>query len=592
MTPETKTCQNCKNRFTIESDDFNFYDRLRVPPPTWCPECRTARRAVFRNERNFYRRQCGLCKKDVISIYSVSAPFPIYCQECYWSDHWDPLFYGQEYDFSKPFFEQWKKLSDKVPRIALINRNSLNTHYSHLSTNNKNCYFLVESSYNENLQHGYWMQHCKDSVDNAYGTRVELCYETNAAFDSFKVRYSYPAIYNCSESWFLKYCFDCHNCFGCINIRHKKYCIFNKQLTKEEYEETLNSFNLITRTGIEKAAKKVEAFYLTQPRRFVDIINGVNSTGNYMTDVRNCRHCFFAYQAENCKYSLHILNNIHDVYDVDTAGENAELLYEDLNIALSVYRVTFTNRCWTGHNVCYSEYIDNCHDVFGCISLRQKSYCIFNKQYSESEYERLVSGIKRQMIEIPYRGARGLEYRFGEFFPPEFSPFAYNETVAQLYYPLNKKETIDEGFPWKDYEEKNYRISLLAEKLPDNVRDIPDELTEEVIGCLHKSGCEHQCTSAFKITQAEVQFYKIMNLPLPRLCPNCRHEERLKWLNPLQLWHRKCQCAGEQSENAVYQNQTSHFHGVNHCPNEFETAYAPERPEIVYCEKCYNIEVV
>ena len=27
------------------------------------------------------------------------------------------------------------------------------------------------------------------------------------------------------------------------------------------------------------------------------------------------------------------------------------------------------------------------------------------------------------------------------------------------------------------------------------------------------------------------------------------------------------------------------------CKKEFETSYAPDRPEIVYCESCYNKEV-
>ena len=58
------------------------------------------------------------------------------------------------------------------------------------------------------------------------------------------------------------------------------------------------------------------------------------------------------------------------------------------------------------------------------------------------------------------------------------------------------------------------------------------------------------------------------------------------------MWHRKCTCAGEKSENSVYTNTAQHFHENGHCPNEFETSYAPERPEIVYCEQCYNAEVV
>ncbi|MBI4059642.1 hypothetical protein HY406_01100, partial [Candidatus Giovannonibacteria bacterium] len=127
-----------------------------------------------------------------------------------------------------------------------------------------------------------------------------------------------------------------------------------------------------------------------------------------------------------------------------------------------------------------------------------------------------------------------------------------------------------------------------------------------VIECQHQGKCNEQCTEAYKIIPQELQFLRRMNLPLPRLCPNCRHYQRIKQRNPLKLWHRKCQCAGLTSENRVYQNTASHPHHmelppsvgtptakhVGACPNEFETTYAPERPEIVYCEKCYLAEVV
>jgi len=70
-----------------------------------------------------------------------------------------------------------------------------------------------------------------------------------------------------------------------------------------------------------------------------------------------------------------------------------------------------------------------------------------------------------------------------------------------------------------------------------------------------------------------------LNLPLPRLCPNCRHYQRLAQRNPLKLWHRQCMCKKENHEHN------------GKCEVEFETSYAPERPEIIYCERCYQQEV-
>ncbi len=113
---------------------------------------------------------------------------------------------------------------------------------------------------------------------------------------------------------------------------------------------------------------------------------------------------------------------------------------------------------------------------------------------------------------------------------------------------------------------------MRSESLPDHIRDVDDGILKETIACAHNQACNEQCTQAFKIIKEELRFYRKMNLPLPRLCPNCRHYQRLKQRNPLKLWHRKCMKPG--------------------CQNEFETSYAPERKEIVYCEACYNAEVV
>ena len=193
---------------------------------------------------------------------------------------------------------------------------------------------------------------------------------------------------------------------------------------------------------------------------------------------------------------------------------------------------------------------------------------------------------------MPYVDSKGRVYKYGEFFPPELSPFAYNETIAQEYFPLGKEQALNQGYKWKYPEQRSYKITLKPENLPDNIKNVDDSILKEVIECQHNQKCNQQCTQAFRIIPDELSFYKRMNLTLPRLCPNCRHYERLNQKNPYKLWHRKCQCAGVKSENGVYTNQVKHQHNDNYCPSEFETSYAPDRPEIIYCEQCYNAEVV
>ena len=119
MNTETKICQNCKQNFTIKPEDFGFYEKIKVPPPTFCQECRLQRRLATFNIFNLYQRKCDLCKSDMVSNFPKDSPYTIYCQKCWWSDKWNYLDYGRDYDFSRPFFEQWNELLHKTPIIVL-----------------------------------------------------------------------------------------------------------------------------------------------------------------------------------------------------------------------------------------------------------------------------------------------------------------------------------------------------------------------------------------------------------------------------------------------------------------------------------------
>jgi hypothetical protein len=232
------------------------------------------------------------------------------------------------------------------------------------------------------------------------------------------------------------------------------------------------------------------------------------------------------------------------------------------------------------------EYCVHCHsssNLFGCVGLKKKQYCIFNKQYDKEDYFALREKIIRHMNEAPYIDKQGKVYKYGDFFPVEFSPFAYNETLAQDFFRLNKTEANQKGYLWRDPDLRQYQTTIGAGDLPDHIRDARDELIKEIIKC-------SSCGLAYRIVPMELAFYRRMNLPLPRLCPECRFRERFQFVNPPQLRPGNCQCAGVNSDGGIYNNESAHFHGDIHCPNEFETSYAPGRSEIVYCEKCYQAE--
>src|SRR3990167_10429381 len=122
MNGETRNCKNCKKNFVIKPNDFGFYEKIKVPPPTFCPECRIIRRMSWRNDLSFYNRACDLCSKKIISLYHPEKPLTVYCNHCWWSDKWDAKNYGKDIDFSRSFFEQYRELQDKVQKMTEKNQ--------------------------------------------------------------------------------------------------------------------------------------------------------------------------------------------------------------------------------------------------------------------------------------------------------------------------------------------------------------------------------------------------------------------------------------------------------------------------------------
>jgi hypothetical protein len=235
-------------------------------------------------------------------------------------------------------------------------------------------------------------------------------------------------------------------------------------------------------------------------------------------------------------------------------GFGAENCYFGTEVGDNASFLKFTRSCKEG-----SHHLDYCHlcmgsrECFGCYGLKNSEYCIFNKKYPEKEYKELKEKIIDQM-------KKNGEY--GQFFPTKYSPFAYNETIANDYFPLTKEEVLKRGWRWQDKMPGIYdKGTLTADKLPDNIKDAADNITKEILVCA-------SCGKNYKITGPELKLYKQIVVPLPRQCFDCRHLARLEQRNPRQLWHRQCMRPG--------------------CKNEFETTYSPERPEKVYCEECYQ----
>ncbi|MFA6076778.1 MAG: hypothetical protein WC735_01740 [Candidatus Paceibacterota bacterium] len=573
-------CQNCKQDFTIESEDFNFYEKIKVPPPTFCPECRAVRRMIFRNERALYKRKCDFSDQDIITPFSADNPCKVYEREIWWSDKWDPLESGQNYDFSKPFFIQWKELLMRAPLPSLFNSRISNSFYCNHCGEIRSSYLTFASWEVEDILFSAKTFRSKGSMDLLACSNTELSYDLTAC------EKMYGSVFcenceNCVSCYFLYECKGCTDCIGCVNLRSKSYCIFNKQYSKEDYDKEVKKMNLHDYKGFNAIKEKFINLRRESIRKFATFYNAQNCTGDNLANASNCKFCFdLKGGIRDTKFAINGGVQLEDSYDGYGFGGNASQLYEGVDTGADGARLFFTIFVWGGNDVYYSYASHGCGNVFGCIGLRQKQYCILNKQYTKEEYSELVPKIIKHMNDMPYVDKEGKIYKYGEFFPAELSPFAYNETIAQEYFPLTKTETLKQGYRWKEGENRTFKINIKTEDIPNDIGEVSEDVIGKVIECEHKGKCNEQCTEAFKIIKDELSFYKRMNLPLPHMCPNCRHYTRQKQRNPLKLWHRSCMC-----------DKKNHIHGAGKCEIEFETSYAPDRPEIVYCEKCYQAEV-
>ena len=279
-----------------------------------------------------------------------------------------------------------------------------------------------------------------------------------------------------------------------------------------------------------------------------------NVTGDYLHNCHQGVMLFDTYDAKNCSYMTDT-ENPTDSQDCNNYYYKSEFCYN----VMGSMQMSKVKNCAFGFYSNEIEYCENCYNLtsaLGCNAIRKGEYMILNKTYTKEEYYELKEKIEEELKK---------DGTYGQFFSPELAPFGYNETLAHDFFPLTKEEALKRGFSWQDKTTGTYgKETIKNGHIPDSIEKIDDKILQEIFVC-------KECNKNFRITKTELDFYKRMHLPLPHKDFECRHKERMSKRNPRKLWHRKCMKKG--------------------CKDEFETCYSPDRPEIVYCESCYNQEI-
>jgi len=543
---ETGTCRITGKLFEIAQAEIDFCERIGVPLPDIAPQERIRELMAFRNEWKLYRRKCTATGKEIISAYAPDAPFSVYENSVWWGDSWDGCEYGRDFDFNRPFFEQFSELQKIVPREGTSIFNCENCDYNSHLRQSRNCYLNALGIKSEDCLYTYWTVENKDVLDSMFINYSTLQYEGR------HLNYCYNGVMldecnNCTDCYFSYQLRGSNHCLFCSNLANKSYHLWNKPCTKEEFEAVKNKFLCGSLDAFEKAKQQFQDMKKGAVRRYAYMLKCENCTGDHLLACKNCFDTFEGLNGEDC-YHLTSFGNCKDVHNVYSAGwEPCEEIYYSAVVRGS-QNLAFCNYIWFSNNLRYCDSCVSSENCFGCIGLKHKKFCILNKQYDASSFDRL------RMTIIQHMKKTG---EWGQFFSPGLSPFAYNETPAQVFLPFKKEEILKRGWRWKEQDIRDYQPATLKE-IPDNIRDISDNITKEILACA-------VCRKNYRIIAQELKFYRLMNLPIPRLCPECRNKNRIQSDNPRELFQREC----------------------SKCKEDISSPYGLERPEIVYCEKCY-----
>lgn len=548
-----RVCRFSGDKFYVRPEDVEFCKMMQVPFPTIKPSERERLKFAFINSYNLFKVKSTLTGKEIISEFPPSTPFKVYeHQEWYSPDGWDRFAFGMDYDPKKPFFDLYKEFILKVPRPSLrIDKTCIKSDYCHGCSYLKNCYLVFDSVQVEDSSYGIGFLYSRDCLDGCAVFNSQECYDCFEGQHLYRCRHT-EFCENCLDSAFLYDCRDCVSCFMSTNLRHKKYVFRNQQLSKSEYQKKMAEINLGNRDIV---ANLYEEFNTMKARAFHKENHNEKSTncyGDYIKDSKNCHESFYSVSCENTSYNFGSVQ-VKDSSSID-GGVGSVRIYESYGGDHN-YNLKFCLRNMQSHDLEFCDQCENSHDCFSCIGLKNKSFCIFNVQYSEDEYWKRIDELKTAML------ARG---EYGEFLPPRLAMVPYNICSCMSFEGFDDIENAKRyGYPVEEVGEPISETQgdiIKASDLPNDIKDVHDDILQKII-------LDEKNNKKFRIVASELDFYRRFNIPLPTEHYSARLATLRKKIGSIvvQYYARTC----------------------DKCGKDIQAVYPPGDPRIVYCEEDY-----
>ena len=130
--------------------------------------------------------------------------------------------------------EFWDLLKNEIVHRENFNIRTTNSVGNYLNDCDK-CVNVFSWEKSQNCRNQLRGMNTKDSIDQTFTWNTEVSGDNSGVFGGFEIKHSVWSDGRYSE--YLDNCIEVEYCFGCVGLRKKKYCILNKQYSKNEYEK-------------------------------------------------------------------------------------------------------------------------------------------------------------------------------------------------------------------------------------------------------------------------------------------------------------------------------------------------------------------
>jgi hypothetical protein len=389
-----------------------------------------------------------------------------------------------------------------------------NAPYSNHISSSANVYLSYHVTGNcENIMYSL---STKIHAKNVYNSVMSWMYSENV-YQSLGILRSSNIFYSrfiqdSHNIWFSTDLVWCHDCIFCHDIQNISYAINNISYPKEVYfqkkdqilknkEHFYTNYLKMPSIGGNIGSKNTSGKYCNLSE---DVQNGY-----YSTHIKTGRNVLFAGHPDGLEdiYNGVFVSAGRGYYGACAVGGDATEIYNSISMMRSF-------ECY------YSYFLERCSFCFGCIWLKNKSYCILNRQYTKEDWYRKVWEIFETML---------LDGTFWKFFPATLSPFYFDDSLANLMlwnYDRKRLET-----KWFLFSPENTRGQTLRQEAIESwafsqyISNAESYIIDDAILWKILHGTDGKC---YTIQKREKDFLEQFHLPIPETHPFTRMMDHLK----------------------------------------------------------------